>query len=259
MKKVSFSVLLLLLLFVFTMNTYSYYLPPFTFKRGTFLLKEFEFYNKLDKVDSYANIMGFKEQFGLTNSINLYALQPVYVYKKIGAKSNGGFGDLRQGIIFHLFNFNKKDNILFIFTLKVPTGYFEKSPTAKLPTGTGTYDTHFELFGNYFYKIFELRYYGSFIRSFGANLYSSKTEDFITLGEHFFKGKLTFLSTYLYDYSFNTKLQNTTFVQELLYKFSKKIFVKVGIFITIIDNNKVASNYKILGEFYYFFNFSKRS
>ena len=229
----------------------AYYLPPRTFHKRILLLKMFNFYSDFQSDNSFASVTGFKEQYGITDNINIYAKQSVFIYKKMGMKIGKGFGDMRQGIILKLPDFRKRNNIEAIISLKIPTGYVAKS-NGEISLGSGTYDTYFEILGNYFYRLLELRYYTSFVKKIGNNINISESDNFLTVAGHLFKGKVVLMSSLTYNYRFNDKSYNSTFIEELLYKFNRRIFIKAGGFIPVEENNIVKSNYKILAEFYYF-------
>ncbi|NIA22912.1 MAG: hypothetical protein GWP03_01940 [Proteobacteria bacterium] len=228
-----------------------YYLPPGTFPKRILLLKIFDFYSNLQPSNSFVNMSGFKEQYGLTNRINIYAMQPAFIYKKMIGGTATGFGDLRQGIIVNLLNFRERNNLELIVSSKIPTGYMAKTQ-GEISLGTGTYDTHIEILGNYFYRLLELRYYTSFVKKIGSGKNISESDNFLTIAGHILKRKAVLMLTLTYNYRFNDKTYNSYYIGEMLYKFNKRVFAKAGAFFPIEDNNVIKSDYKILAEFYYF-------
>ncbi len=228
-----------------------YYLSPQLFQKGRLLVKVFDFYADFQMSNSYMNITGLKEQYGISNRINIYAQQPFYVKKQMGTASNAGIGDMRQGVIFNLLNFRRKNNVDLIFSLKLPVGYVAKNDSG-ISIGSGTYDTYIELLGNYFYKMLELRYYTSFMEKFSKGGNSQESDNFLTVAAHFYGNRLVSMTTFDYDYRFGKNIENLTFSEEILYKFNKKIFAKAGVFLPVIDNNSLKTDYKVLTEFYCF-------
>lgn len=241
-----------LLVAVIRLQIYSYDLPPFTLKKGVLLIKTFSFWNNFEMKNSGLFILGTKEQYGISNNLNFFGNQPWCEIKQIGKKENAGVGDIIQGFLWRLSK-KKKNNFLFIFKSKFPTGVYKNfNKLTRIPLGTGSWDFHIALFGNIFFHNFELRIYSSYIKSFFKKSTSQSTKNFVSLCTHIFNKKIVLMSTYLYDYNISAKKVNTTFVNEALIKFSQKYYLKIGYFMPFTDSHQVKSSYQILVEFYYF-------
>lgn len=247
--------ILVAIMLLFTANAiYSYDLPPFTFKKGVLLLKSYSLYNDYEFDNSSMFIIGAKEQFGLSDNFNLFGKQPFFVSKGIKSKKNTGIGDMMQGFLWRWYH-PSWGNLLFIGKLKVPTGIYKNYDTkTELPLGSGSWDIHYALMGNFRHRAIEARAYSSYIQEFSSTDNKSATRDFLSLCGHFnlFSKKCVLLETYVFQYDITSKTTNTMLANELLIKFDKKFFTKIGYYKPLADSHSVKSDYQLFWEFYYF-------